>query len=290
MRDLKTDMETLRAVLAHAQNRDFQSAGDLAAKTLASGFEHPMLLNVLATRYEEQGRFEDSLQLLERAVAIAPGDVGARNALALCLQRLDRPADSLVHIEELLKRQPDLGFAHANKGNALIALGSLARAKESHLRALELDPGNLAATAALAAIATQRGAHDEARSWAEQALKTAPGCRMQCLSLAAAELASGATAKAESLLHRLIVDSRAGQLTGRGPPGCSVTCSMRRAATPKHSMPIRPATRRCVRFISASRPVPACSRTHARLPRRWPRPVSRIGCNGRTGTHRLLQW
>jgi tetratricopeptide (TPR) repeat protein len=212
MRDLKTDMETLRAVLAHAQNRDFQSAGDLAAKTLASGFEHPMLLNVLATRYEEQGRFEDSLQLLERAVAIAPGDVGARNALALCLQRLDRPADSLVHIEELLKRQPDLGFAHANKGNALIALGSLARAKESHLRALELDPGNLAATAALAAIATQRGAHDEARTWAEQALKTAPGLPDAVLSLAAAELASGATAKAESLLHRLIVDSRAGQI------------------------------------------------------------------------------
>ena len=151
-RDLQADMQTLSTVLTFAQNRDFQRAGDLAEKTLASGFEHPLLLNVLATRLEQQGKFEDALRLLERAVSIAPGDVGARNALSLCLQRLNRPADALYHIDELLKKHPDLGFAHANKGNALIDLGWLGRAKQSHLRALELEPGNLAATAALASM------------------------------------------------------------------------------------------------------------------------------------------
>src|SRR5580692_12499781 len=170
-RDLNADMETLRKVLNFAQNRDFDRAAALAEQTLASGFEHPLLLNVVATRLEQQGRFEESLRLLERAVTIAPGDVGARNALALCLQRLDRPAEALHHVDELLKKHPDLGFAHANKGNALISLGWLGRAKESHLRALELEPGNLAATVALASIATHRGEHDDARRWAEQALK-----------------------------------------------------------------------------------------------------------------------
>jgi tetratricopeptide (TPR) repeat protein len=209
-RDLETDLKTLRTVLTYAQNRDFQRAGALAEQTLASGFEHPMLLNVVATRLEQEGKFEESLRLLERAVSIAPGDVGARNALSLCLQRLDRPADALYHVNELLKKHPDLGFAHANKGNALIALGSLGRAKQSHLRALELEPGNLAATAALASIATQRGEHGEARRWAQQALIASPGFPDAVLSLAAAELASGATTRAETLLHRLIVDSRAG--------------------------------------------------------------------------------
>ena len=90
-RDLETDLKTLRTVLTYAQNRDFQRAGALAEQTLASGFEHPMLLNVVATRLEQEGKFEESLRLLERAVSIAPGDVGARNALSLCLQRLDRP-------------------------------------------------------------------------------------------------------------------------------------------------------------------------------------------------------
>jgi len=203
-------METLRAVLTYAQNRDFQRAGALAEQTLASGFEHPLLLNVLATRLEQEGKFEESLRLLQRAVTISPGDVGARNALALCLQRLDRPDEALHHVDELLKKHPDLGFAHANKGNALISLGWLGRAKQSHLRALELEPGNLAATAALASIATHRGEHEEARRWAEQALKLAPGFPDAVLSLAAAELASGASPRAETLLHQLILDSRAG--------------------------------------------------------------------------------
>ena len=209
-RDLDTDLKTLNTVLTFAQNRDFERAAALAEETLASGFEHPLLLNVVATRREQEGRFEDSLRLLERAVSIAPGDIGARNALSMCLQRLDRHAEALDHLEILLKKHPDLGFAHANKGNALISLGLLGRAKQSHLRALELEPGNFVAMAALGSIATHRGEHDEARRWAEQTLAASPGFPDAVLSLAAAELASGAIARAETLLQQLIIDPRAG--------------------------------------------------------------------------------
>jgi len=209
-RDLETDMETLRMVLSLAQNRDYVRAAALAEQTLASGFEHPMLLNIAATQLEQQGKYEQALQLLERAVAIAPKDVGARNALGLCLQRLDRPAEALVHVEELLKQHADLPFAHASKGNALIALGSLGKAKQSHLRALELEPGNFTSAAALASIATHRGQHEEARAWAERALKIAPGFPDAVLSLAAADLAVGCRDSAEKRLRHLIMDSRAG--------------------------------------------------------------------------------
>ena len=209
-RDLETDMETLRTVLSLAQNRDFVRAAALAEQTLASGFEHPMLLNIAATRLEQQGKYEQALQLLERAVAIAPKDVGARNALGLCLQRLDRPAEALVHVEELLKQHADLPFAHTSKGNALIALGSLGHARESHLRALELDPNNFTSAAALASIATHRGQHEDARLWADRALKVAPGFPDAILSLAAADLAVGDLDSAEKRLRHLIMDSRAG--------------------------------------------------------------------------------
>jgi tetratricopeptide (TPR) repeat protein len=209
-RDLETDMQTLNAVLTFAQNRDFERAAALAEKTLASGFEHPILLNVVATRLEQQGKFEDSLRLLERAVAIAPGDVGARNALSMCLQRLDRHQEALDHLDTLLKKHPDLSFAHANKGNALISLGLLGRAQQSHQRALELEPGNFVAMAALGSIATHRGAHVEARQWAERTLAISPGFPDALLSLAAAELADGASTRAEALLQKLIMDPRAG--------------------------------------------------------------------------------
>src|SRR5690348_4156110 len=111
-RDLKADQAMLREVLRLAQARDFAAAGAIARNALASGFEHPLLLNVQATCLEQEGRFTEALPLLERAVTLAPEDVGARNALALCLQRLDRPSDALQHIDHLLKRHPELGFAH----------------------------------------------------------------------------------------------------------------------------------------------------------------------------------
>jgi len=175
-RDLKADQEMLNNVLALAGQRDIVRAAAIAEQALAGGFEHPLLLNVLATRLEHEGNFQQALQLLERAVRLAPDDIGVRNALSLCLQRLDRPAEALHHVDRLLRDHPDLAFAHANRGNALIAIGALGKAQQSHLRALELDPDNLAAQGALASIATHRGDHEAARGWARKLLaKMAPG-------------------------------------------------------------------------------------------------------------------
>ena len=167
-RDLEADLRMLQQVLSLAQARDIDGAATLAERALDEGFEHPLLLNVVATRHEQQGRLEEALRLLERGTEIAPEDIPVRNALALCLQRLDRPADALVHVEEILRREPGLPFAHASRGNALMALGLLGQARESHLRAVELDPHSVVALAALASISTHRGEHADARRWAER--------------------------------------------------------------------------------------------------------------------------
>ena len=77
-RNLEADQAMLATVLAHAQNRDIQRAAAIAEQALADGFEHPLLLNVLATRLEEQGKLDDAVRLLERAVSLAPEYVPAR--------------------------------------------------------------------------------------------------------------------------------------------------------------------------------------------------------------------
>lgn len=209
-RDLKADQEMLRTVLALAEQRDIVRAAAIAEQALAGGFEHPLLLNVLATRLEHEGKLNEALRLLERAVKLVPDDIAVRNALSLCLQRLHRPAEALQHVDRLLKAHPGLAFAHASRGNALIALGALGAAQQSHLRALELDPDNLAAQGALASIATHRGDHNEARRWARKVLTKLPGYPDAVLSLAAAELASGSTDTAQMLTCQLLDDPRAG--------------------------------------------------------------------------------
>jgi tetratricopeptide (TPR) repeat protein len=209
-RNLDSDMRTLRQVLDLAQQHDFAGAAALAEATLADGFEHPLLLNVAATRLEQLGQHDRALPLLERAVAIAPADVGARNALGLCLLQLDRPREALLHFDELLKRHPELPFAHASRGTALIALGLPGRAEPSHLQAVQLEPGNFVSLAGLASIAAGRGQYSEATRWAERALALVPGYPDAVLSLAAAQLSRGEQAAAESRLRQLIIDSRSG--------------------------------------------------------------------------------
>ena len=211
VRNLEADQEMLRQVLALAERRDIARAADIARQALAEGFEHPLLLNVAATQLEHEGRVEEALGLLERAIALAPADVGVRNALSICLQRLERPSEALHQIDLLIKAHPDLSFAHANRGNALISLAALGEARASHLRALELDPNNLASQVALAAIATHRGDHEEARGWARRVLARLPGLPDAVLSLAAAELAAGSVDSAQLLLNQVLGDPRTGQ-------------------------------------------------------------------------------
>lgn len=209
-RDLQADIQMLNTVLGLAQNREIGRAAAIAQEALRSGFEHPLLLNIMATQLEEKGQYAEALRLLERAVEIAPEDLPARNALALCLQRVDRPADALRHTDILIRQKPDLSFAHASRGNALIALGSLGLARESHLRAISLDPNSIVSMAALASIASHRGEHVEARMWAERTLAHVPGYPEAVLSLAAADAAEGKPQDAERLIRGLLEDPRAG--------------------------------------------------------------------------------
>ena len=91
-----------------------------------------------------------------------------------------------------------------------MALGEREKARQSHLRALELDPDNLTAEVSLASIATHRREHDEARARACKVLKKVPGFPEAILSVAAAELSAGIADNARLLVCQSLVDSRAG--------------------------------------------------------------------------------
>ena len=148
-RQAEADHATLAAVHAAAQRGAHSEAAVLAQAALADGLEHSLLLNVLALDLELQGRIAEAEQLLQRAVAIAPRDLSSRNALGLCLLRLERPGDALAQFDALLALNAALPFVHASRGNALAALGAISEAQVSYQRALELDANQVIALAAV---------------------------------------------------------------------------------------------------------------------------------------------
>jgi Tfp pilus assembly protein PilF len=207
-RDPDADQATLRAVNEAARGGNLAHAAVLAEAALADGLEDALLCNVLAVKLELQGRIAEAEQLLRRALRIAPTDLGARNALGLCLLRLDRPAEALVEFETLTELHGGLAYLHVNHGNALLSLGRITAAEASFRRALALDPQHAVAQARLAHVAGSRGAYPEARSRAERALAVLPGFPDAVMSLAAAELGERATARAEARVRALLADSR----------------------------------------------------------------------------------
>jgi tetratricopeptide (TPR) repeat protein len=208
-RDPEADRATLRKVLDAAKDGDHLRAGALAEQALAGGLEHPLVLNVAALKLEREGRIPEAERLLKRAVEVAPGDIGSRNALALLyLTKLEQPREALRHLEAVLALDSSLPYAHAGRGNALLALGAVKEAEASFHRALELEARQPAALVGLAHIASRRGAYPEARKRAAQALERMPGFPDAVMSLATAELGERRAERAEIRIRELLADQR----------------------------------------------------------------------------------
>ncbi len=200
--------ERLRVIQDALRGRDYARAAQLAHAELASGVEHPLVYNLAALDLERQGRMPEALNLLQSAVRLTPDDAPSRNALGLCLSRLELPEEALAQFDALIALTPSAAFAHASRGNALLALGDLSRAESAFHRALELDAGQGVALARLAQIASRRGQHAQARDWAEKALMVLPGFPDAVMTLAAADLGERQVPRAEARVRELLSDPR----------------------------------------------------------------------------------
>jgi tetratricopeptide (TPR) repeat protein len=197
-RDPVADLQRLRSVQTLAQAGQHAEAAALAQEARADGLEHPLLYNVLALGLESQGRLLEAEALLQSAVRLAPADVASRNALGLCLLRLERPDEALVQFDSAIARDSRPPFLQANRGTALVALRRVRDAQASFERALALDEHQGVALAGLAKIAASRGAYPEARVRAQKTLQLMPGYPEAVLSLVACDLGERKPSPAEA--------------------------------------------------------------------------------------------
>jgi tetratricopeptide (TPR) repeat protein len=158
---------SLSSLLRHAARHEERAGRDeeatrlYALAGLYSG-EPAMVLSDRAAILSRNGKAEEALALLERAVAIDPEAHEPRIALGWELSAQGRPGDALVHLEkaaELRGHYPDVLY---QLGLLYDALGRSDDAVRTVERALEQNPSYLAARIALANLFFESGREAEA--------------------------------------------------------------------------------------------------------------------------------
>jgi tetratricopeptide (TPR) repeat protein len=208
LRDPELDRARLRAVHGALTAGDMATAGKLAEDALNDGIDHPMVLNLVAGRREEEGRFEEALALLRRALAAAPEAVGVMNAIGLLLTRTGDHEEAVAAFTQALTKEPRFAPALANRATALMALARLNEARADYEAAAAIDPGNLIAANGMAALALRRGEPAEAARLAKIVLAREPDFPAAVSTLAGADIAGGRPAEAEAALARMLGDKR----------------------------------------------------------------------------------
>ncbi|MEE8110097.1 MAG: tetratricopeptide repeat protein, partial [bacterium] len=72
-----------------------------------------MQLMFRGQRLNYQGRYDEAVRVLERAVALDPFRLFGRNQLGLAFAKLNRRAEALAQFRKVLRRDPENFFARA---------------------------------------------------------------------------------------------------------------------------------------------------------------------------------
>ena len=153
---------------------DIRTAAALAEARIAAGEADPMLLNLAAWRREEAGDYEGAHRLLQRALALAPGDVLVMAAIGAVLRKEARYDEALALLDRVVAAEPRHAAAWLERGYVLEALRAEAPARQSYERALTLDASLAPALGKLADMAARQGDSERGAALAARALALDP--------------------------------------------------------------------------------------------------------------------
>lgn len=150
------------------------------------------------------GASEAALATLNRLAATDEGTV-ADMALVSAHLRMGRTADALAAIDRLEKKRPDDPMVWQLRGRALSQRRDVDGARAAYEKALALNPGYFAATAALSQLAWSQGQPEQAVQLLRDAVQRDPRNLQATLALAEAMAQTGAPdADVEAVLRQSI--------------------------------------------------------------------------------------
>jgi tetratricopeptide (TPR) repeat protein len=139
--------DTVRALFnigaTYEQMGEFDKSVQAFELLLASDSTHAQTLNYLGYMLADHNiRLDESLHMIQRAVAMDSTNGAYLDSYAWVLYRLDRYNDALAQIEKAVALMPDDPTVREHLGDIYFALGQKDNAHQAWERALALDPGN----------------------------------------------------------------------------------------------------------------------------------------------------
>lgn len=129
----------------------------------ALGVAAILWLSVLACiAFAQAGHWRDSVALFSHTIEVTGPNPIAENSLGMALHADGRAEEAVVHLRRAIAILPDYTDAHLNLGSALVGLGKTDEAISFFREAARNDPSNPSVRAALAAALDRGGRLDEA--------------------------------------------------------------------------------------------------------------------------------
>jgi len=167
---------TSHGVAAH-QKGDIDAAEALYRQALATAPDFAPALHYLGMVHYQRNRLPEALELLDRSVALMPGEPEFHNNRGLALAADQRLPEAIAAFHHALSLKPDHVTAWNNLGLALQADGDVDGAVAAYRQGLALAPGFAALHWNLAMALLLQGRYDEGwpeYEWRERTPEFAP--------------------------------------------------------------------------------------------------------------------
>ena len=170
------DISRLQAAARAIRDGATADAERLLAGVLASTPEHPEALRLLGIAHGRSGRHQAAVAVLQRALALRPGDTWVLNDLATAQMAIGARDDAFDNWRRACALAPTQAILWFNLGRNLQQAGESEAAVEALERASALAPQMLPASILLGDALVHLGRFDDAAARYRDALRLHPAC------------------------------------------------------------------------------------------------------------------
>jgi tetratricopeptide (TPR) repeat protein len=106
----------INQMLENYQNGKFDISLNLALSILKKNPKHNLTIKILGSIYEQQDKLDESLKMYQKSLALDNNDPEAHNNLGLVLQKQGRLQEAMLSLKKAITLKPDFIIAIYNLG------------------------------------------------------------------------------------------------------------------------------------------------------------------------------